>query len=190
MKNILKALIVLGMLSGIQAANALPIQPGLAKNEASITSNQIIESSDNQYLETTNESKDSLEARNNQGHVNPIPENEDSRIEEIVFDFNNSYDYGTCLDAILLSYEGRNSELKQAAKNDCSEQVFDVFGENLSRDVTLQLIESANSHATRELSITLYPSWGLRRRVAINFGYMYDIDRNNNDVLKYLSSNQ
>ncbi|MDJ0647781.1 MAG: hypothetical protein QNJ60_03665 [Xenococcaceae cyanobacterium MO_188.B19] len=190
MKNILKALIVLGVLSGIESATALPLETNTAQDEASITSHQIKESSDHQYLVTTNESLDSLEARNNEGHVNPIPETQDPRIEEIVFDFDNSYDYGTCLDAILLAYEGRNSELKNAAQNNCSEQVFEVFGENLSRDVTLQLIESANYHATRELRITLYPSWGLRRRVAINFGYMYDIDRNNNDVVQYLSSNQ
>ncbi len=185
MKNILKPLIVLGILS----ANALPVEANMTNSEISITSHEIRESSNNQYLSTTNESLDSLEVRNNQDHINPVPETQDPRIEEIVFDFDNSYDYGTCLDAILLSYEGRNSELKNAAQNDCSEQVFEVFGEDLSRDVTLQLIESANYHATRELRITLYPSWGLRRRVAINFGYIYDIDRNNNDVFQYLSSN-
>ena len=189
MNKILKASIVLGALLGIQPVNALPIESSFTENNA-IASSESFESSEERNSSSSNQSLDSLEATNTRDYINPIPETKDSRIDEIVFDFDNSYDYGTCLDAILLAYEGRNAELKNAAQNDCSDRVFEVFGENLSKDVTLQLIELADSYGTTELDLKLYPSWGLRRRVAINFGYMYDIDRDNNDVVKYLSSNQ
>ncbi|MGB5712919.1 MAG: hypothetical protein WBM44_18690, partial [Waterburya sp.] len=65
------------------------------------------------------------------------------KIKEFVFDFNNTYDYGTCLDVILLVYEKRNAELENVFKNDCATNVLDTFGNNLSQDVALQLVESA-----------------------------------------------
>ena len=113
---------------------------------------------------------------------------QDSRIEEIVFDFNNAYDYGVCLDVILLAYEGRNTELEKVSKNECATNVLNVFGNNISKDIALELIKSANFHATEVLGNKLYPSLGIRRRVAINLGYVYDIDKNNSDILKYVDS--
>ena len=115
---------------------------------------------------------------------------QDIGIEEITFDFNNLYDYGVCLDVILLAYEKRDTELEKVAKNDCANNVLNAFGNNLSQDTALQLIESANTHATEVLENKLYPPLGIRRRVAIELGYVYDIDQNNSDILKYVNSEE
>lgn len=104
------------------------------------------------------------------------------------FDFYNTYDYNACLDVILLAYEERSAELENVYKNDCATNVLNTFGSDLSKDVALQLIKSANSYATEELENPLYPTLGLRRRIAINLGYVYDTDKNNPDILKYVNS--
>lgn len=132
------------------------------------------------YSETSREASNS----------NSEPLNREVETQEIVFDFDNSYDYSTCLDNILLAYENRQLELQQSTKNECSNNILNTFGNHLSEDVTLDLIESADSYATQDLDIKLYPPFGLRRRVAINLGYVYDIDKNNEDILKYISSNR
>jgi hypothetical protein len=119
-----------------------------------------------------------------------VAETENPKLEEIKFNFNNSYDYGACLDAILLAYEGRDAELAKAPKNQCATNVLSVVGNNLSKDTALKIIKSADFHATEVLEDNLYPSLGIRRRVAINLGYVYDIDKNNSDILKYISSNE
>ncbi|MDJ0635457.1 MAG: hypothetical protein QNJ34_19865 [Xenococcaceae cyanobacterium MO_188.B29] len=109
---------------------------------------------------------------------------------EIVFDFTNAYDYGVCLDNILLAYENRQVELQQATKNECAKNILNTFGNTLSKDTALELITSADSYATEDLDIKLYPTFGLRRRVAINFGYVYDIDQNNDDIWNYVNVNR
>ena len=104
------------------------------------------------------------------------------------FNFYNTYDYNACLDVILLAYEKRNAELENAFKNDCATNVLNTFGSDLSKDVALQLVESANLYATEKLQNPLYPTLGLRRRIAINLGYVYDTDKNNPDILKYINT--
>ncbi len=108
-----------------------------------------------------------------------------SKIQEFAFDFNNTYDYAACLDVILLVHEKRSAELENVSKNDCATKVLNVFGNNLSKDVALRLVKLANLHATEGLENPLYPSLGLRRRIAINLGYVYDMDKSNPDILKY-----
>ena len=112
-------------------------------------------------------------------------ETQNSKIQEFTFDFNNTYDYAACLDVILLAYEQRNAELENTFKNDCATKVLNTFGNNISKDIALQLVESADVHATQGLQSPLYPSLGLRRRIAINLGYVYNMDKNNPDILKY-----
>ena len=118
----------------------------------------------------------------------PKPINKDPKINKIKFNFDNSYDYGACLDSILLAYEKRILELENSAKNQCTNEIFSVFGNQLSKDITLQLIYAANFHATQVLEDKLYPPLGLRRRVAINLGYVYEIDRQNEEILKYIQT--
>lgn len=113
---------------------------------------------------------------------------QNSQIEKFAFDFNNTYDYAACLDVILLAYEQRNRELENVYKNDCATSILNTFGNDLEKDLALQLIKSADSHATEKLENPLYPSLGLRRRIAINLGYVYDMDKNNPDILKYINS--
>ena len=112
---------------------------------------------------------------------------QNSKTQEFSFNFNNTFDYAACLDVILLAYERRNAELKNAFKNDCATDVLNTFGSNISKDVALQLVDSANFHATEELQNPLYPTLGLRRRIAINLGYVYDADKNNPDILQYIN---
>lgn len=113
---------------------------------------------------------------------------QNSTIEEFTFDFNNTYDYASCLDVILLAYEKRNAELENVFKNDCATNVLNTYGNNLSQDVAFQLVKSADFYVTEELEDPLYPTLGLRRRIAINLGYVYDIDKTNPDILKYIDS--
>jgi hypothetical protein len=124
---------------------------------------------------------------NNNANANEISQLNKSKIKQVVFNFDNAYDYGACLDTILLSYEGRTVELQKAVKNDCAQNILNMFGNNLSKDIALELVKKANTHATEGLEDTIYPSLGLRRRVAINLGYVYDIDKNNQDILKYIT---
>ena len=114
------------------------------------------------------------------------PQSQNSRVKEFAFNFNNVFDYSTCLDVIVLAYEQRNAELKNAIKNDCANNVLDTFGNTLSKNEALELVESANTHATEGLENPLYPTLGVRRRIAINLGYVYEPDKNNPDILKYI----
>ena len=116
------------------------------------------------------------------------PEIPNSKANEFTFDFYNTYDYNACLDVILLAYEERNTELENVYKNDCATNVLNTFGSDLSKEVALQLVKSANLYATEKLQNPLYPTLGLRRRIAINLGYVYDTDKNNPDILKYVDS--
>ncbi len=116
------------------------------------------------------------------------PEAPNSKANEFTFDFYNTYDYNACLDVILLAYEKRNAVLENVYKNDCATNVLNTFGNNLSKDVALQLVESANLYATEKLQNPLYPTLGVRRRIAINLGYVYDTDKNNPDIVKYVDS--
>jgi hypothetical protein len=127
-----------------------------------------------------------------QAEVKPQPNSaqtptQNGEIKQFTFDFKNTYDYATCLDIILLAYEKRQVELEKAFKNDCANNVLQTFGNNLSKDVALQLVKSANLYATEKLENPLYPSLGLRRRIAINLGYVYDTDKSNPDILKYIN---
>lgn len=110
-----------------------------------------------------------------------------SNAKKITFDFNNTFDYAACLDVILLKYEKRNAELENVFKNKCATDILNTFGNNLSKDDALELVKSADIYATEGLESPLYPTLGLRRRIAINLGYVYDTDKKNPDILKYVA---
>ena len=117
----------------------------------------------------------------------PKPPEQKSKVDKFVFDFNNIYDYTACLDVILLAYEKRHAELENVPKNDCAERILTTFGRNIGKNNALKLVKSANLHATEGLENPLYPTLGVRRRIAINLGYVYDPDKNNPDVLQYIN---
>ena len=106
----------------------------------------------------------------------------------IIFDFVNAYDYNVCLDNILLAYENRQTELEQSIKNECANNILATYGDRISQAVALELITSADRYATQDLEVRLYPTYGLRRRIAMHFGYIYDIDNDNEDILRYTNS--
>jgi hypothetical protein len=127
-------------------------------------------------------------------HINPKPQMTDPRIQHITFTFTNVADYGDCLDILLLSYENRPEQVTRTigaqGGNACAEQIFSVFGNNLNRDVMLQLIELANFRATSLLAGKLFPSYGLRRRIAMHFGYLYEMDLDDPKMLQYAKKNR
>lgn len=127
---------------------------------------------------------------NRETKTEQIGETETEQIGEtgIIFNFANAYDYNVCLDNILLAYEDRQTELAQSTKNECANNILSEFGNQLSENTALELITAADNYATEDLEIQLYPTFGLRRRVAMHFGYLYDIDENNEDILQYISS--
>ena len=114
-------------------------------------------------------------------------EAENNTSQKFTFNFTNTFDYAACLDVILLKYEERNAELENVFKNDCATNVLNTFGNNLSKENALKLVKSADIYATKGLESPLYPTLGLRRRIAINLGYVYDTDKNNPDILKYVA---
>lgn len=117
-----------------------------------------------------------------------------SRIQNITFTFNNVNEYGNCLDVLLLSHEGRIEQialtLNAQRQNVCAEQVFNIFGNNLNSDQMLQLVDLANFRATSLLDKKIFSSYGLRRRIAIELGYIYEIDLNDPQMLEYAKSGQ
>ncbi|MGI0480478.1 hypothetical protein ACN4EE_06775 [Geminocystis sp. CENA526] len=127
-------------------------------------------------------------------YINPQPRSIDPRIQNIVFTFNNSYEYGKCLDILLLAYEGRIEQLERTSNamgiDNCGQQILEIFGNNINADQMLQLIDLANFRATSLLNNKIFPSYGLRRRIAIKLGYIYEIDLNDRQMLEYAKSSQ
>ncbi|PHV62586.1 hypothetical protein [Cyanobacterium aponinum] len=119
-----------------------------------------------------------------EGYVNPNPSNADPRIADVVIDFVDIYGYNNCLDALLLLYEGRNP----VGDNSCLQNVKEVFGNQISRDVMLELVDIANVRATSLLPMELYPAYGIRRRVAQSVGYVYEIDVDNPEMIRLAQS--
>ena len=168
--------------------NVAIISHDLTGEKACIVPNSEIKAGNFVYDSTNN--KIYPETIKETSNYNSEPPTREAKTQEIVFNFTNSYDYSTCLDNILLAYENRQLELQQSRKNECANNILNTFGNHLSKDITLELIKSADAYATKDVDIKLYPPFGLRRRVAINFGYVYDIDKNNEDILKYVSRNR
>lgn len=115
-----------------------------------------------------------------ENYTNPTPRSNDPRIADVVFDFIDIYGYNNCLDALLLLYEGRNP----VGDNSCLLSVTAIFGNQINRDVMLELVEIANVRATSLLPKRLYPAYGIRRRVAQSIGFVYEIDATNPEIIK------
>ena len=162
MKKLFEISIIFGIAFGVQPAVAIPSQ---------VEVNQ---------LDSTAPSEIRANPDGN------VTEDQSAKAKEFKFNFNNAYDYAACLDVILLTYEGRNSELKNVSQNECTNDILNTFGNGLTKDAALELVKSAHFRATEGLESPLYPSLGIRRRVAINLGYVYDIDQNNSDILELL----
>ncbi|MGK7944971.1 MAG: hypothetical protein AB4058_10935 [Microcystaceae cyanobacterium] len=119
-----------------------------------------------------------------------------------VFKFTNLYDYSSCLDDILLVYEGRlrreNGQITliypemsriHEKKSNCIDKVIDIYGNRLNNQQTYELLNLANFRATQLLDARLYPPRGIRRRAAQLVGFIYEIDRTNAEILQLVPSN-
>ncbi|WP_330203044.1 hypothetical protein [Cyanobacterium sp. Dongsha4] len=133
---------------------------------------------------TQNSENQNIEEVVIENYVSPMPSNTDPRIADVVIDFVDIYGYNNCLDALLLLYEGRNP----VGNNSCLQNVTEVFGNQISRDVMLELVDIANVRATSLLPRKLYPAYGLRRRVAQSVGYVYEIDVDNPEMIRLAQS--
>ncbi len=149
----------------------------------------------NVALDSLNKAKKALRnssnrrsSRNSNTYINPVPEIQDEKINQMIFGFRNLYDYGVCLDVILLAYEKNLTNLDAIEKNDCVNSFLELFGSELSKDQALLLIDATNNYVATSMQPRLYPPYGLRRRIAINFGYIYKIDQNDAQMLKYANS--
>lgn len=117
-------------------------------------------------------------------HRNPTPNSNDSRIADVVFDFVDIYSYNNCLDALLLLYEGRNP----VGNNSCLQNVTAIFGNQVNSNIMLELIDIANVRATSLLPRRIFPAYGIRRRVAQSLGYVYEIDVENQEMIRLAQS--
>ena len=120
-------------------------------------------------------------------YVNPRPERRNRDVSSSLFTFNNLHGYNNCLDHIILNYERRNQYLRTLDRegkieDSCIEEIFDTFGTDLDRDLVLELIEVADDRATSLSIQKLYPGYGIRRRIALQLGYVYEIDREDEQV--------
>jgi hypothetical protein len=132
-------------------------------------------------------SANSSDSDNNlRSYVNPTPGSSDPRIADVILDFMNIYDYNNCLDAILLLYEGRNP----TGNNSCLQNITTTLGYQISSDLMLELIDLANFRATNLLPKRIYPAYGIRRRIAQNVGYVYEIDLNNQEIINLANSGE
>ena len=121
-----------------------------------------------------------------ENYTNPTSRSSDPRIADVVFDFIDIYGYNNCLDALLLLYEGRNP----VGDNSCLLNVTAIFGNQINRDVMLELVDIANVRATSLLPKRLYPAYGIRRRVAQSIGFVYEIDTTNPEIIKLAQSSR
>ncbi len=134
----------------------------------------------NNTTTTRSVEQNSVEQKVIENYTNPTPRSSDLRIAEVVFDFVDIYGYNNCLDALLLLYEGGNP----VRDNSCLLNVTAIFGNQINRDVMLELVDIANVRATSLLPKRLYPAYGIRRRVAQSIGFVYEIDANNQEIIK------
>ena len=161
--------LILGLLSGAEIATAQPL------GKAEIAETRLTNTSIDTEVTTKEANTENSDVIGTQS-------------KSFSFNFNNAFDYSSCMDVILLAYERRIGDLERAKQNKCADNFLDTFGTNISQELALQLVEAANIHATQKLQNALYPVLGIRRRVAINFGYVYEIDRNNRDILQLIDT--
>lgn len=104
------------------------------------------------------------------------------------FTFKTVSEYGNCLEDILRLYEDKQRFREQGRLSNCSAEVFQAYSTNgLPKEQALQLIKTANFYATSLLNPKLYPLLGLRRRIAQAFGFIYEIDTNDEGVRKLVT---
>ncbi|HEY9637819.1 MAG TPA: hypothetical protein V6D14_30785 [Coleofasciculaceae cyanobacterium] len=104
------------------------------------------------------------------------------------FTFKSVSEYGNCLEDLLRLYEDKERFGQQGRLSNCSAEVFQAYSNNgLPKEQALQLIKTADFYATSLLNPKLYPPLGLRRRIAQSFGFIYEIDTNDQGIRKLVT---
>ena len=120
-----------------------------------------------------------------------------------LFVFTNLYDYSSCLDDILRLHLGElrreNNQITlvygdfsriHEKKSFCIDKIIDLYGNRQINNVEVfELFDLANFRATKLLAARLYPPLGIRQRAAKYIGYIYEMDRNNPDILRLAGKN-
>jgi hypothetical protein len=113
-----------------------------------------------------------------------VPLNPTPAANQPNFAFTNVLEYSDCLAAILDAYLSTDSSLP-TRQNLCQVNIQQAAGnDGLSHSEALELISAADFYSTHFLARALYPPKGLRLRIAENFGFIYQIDQNDPEVLR------
>ncbi len=95
----------------------------------------------------------------------------------ISLSFKNAQAYSLCVEDVLQLYIDRQNFYKNGRTSDCLPEVFQAYSEKgLSKNQVLELLQAANTYATKDLSIRMFPLQGQRSRIQQFFGFAYEID--------------
>jgi hypothetical protein len=101
--------------------------------------------------------------------------------------FRNAQDYTNCLENVLQLYEKSKNPAEFTGlsnRNKCIIDVVQVYEPaGLPQCVALALIKEADIFATTQLRPPMFPARGIRARVAENFGYPYEVDEGDQQML-------
>lgn len=104
--------------------------------------------------------------------------------------FRNSQDYTNCLENVLQLHEQYKNQADFTGlsnRNKCILDVAQVYeATGIDECVALALIKEADIFATTQLRPPMFPARGVRARVAQNFGYPYEVDEGNQQILTLL----
>jgi len=101
--------------------------------------------------------------------------------------FRNAQDYTNCLENVLQLYQKYQNPAEFTGllnRNKCIIDVAQVYeSAGLPQCVALALIKEADIFATTRLRPPMFPARGIRARVAENFGYPYEVDEGDEEML-------
>jgi hypothetical protein len=130
---------------------------------------------------------DEIKPLQNQTHPeSPVQSQPGSRQmkSQYTFTFTNVQQYSNCLEDIIQLYKDKERFRRQGRRSTCLADIFQKNSEQgLSKDQALELIRTADSYATSSfLVVPLYPPRGIRRRIAQEFGFIYKLDADDQDL--------
>lgn len=102
------------------------------------------------------------------------------------FTFTNILEYSNCLEDIVQISQAPEQLKQQGRKSNCLVDVFQKYeNTGISQSVALELVEAANNYATSaQRTAKIFPPKGLRLKIAQIFGFVYQIDAQNENMNK------
>jgi hypothetical protein len=105
------------------------------------------------------------------------------------FEFKNPKEYGDCVEDILRFHSNKEQFMQQGRASNCLSDVFEANASTgISKAQGLKMIQDANFYATSLLTSKLFPPRGQRIRVAQTFGFIYEVDANNEMIQRAAQS--